>query len=676
MSSGTGAVHRYRLAAEPQAPSRARRAVGDVLTEHGHGAAIEVAALLVTELVTNAVVHAGTELEIEVSFDPNGVTVAVIDCYPGIMNAPRVAIAQGEIPEGGRGLALVDALAGAWGTAHSAAGKTIWFRIENDPDATPAKPPAPPIPTKDVRRRRPVHLAVAAVVQAQLTTDEYVGELMSRLLDAVGGDGAAVHLADSGDQPRHEIARGVPNGGKQLRVPLLLAGRELGELVIDVAEGEFTNEDQQIAELVAARIAVAIRAQELADVENQRSGWIAFLAEASDLLSGSLDVDRSLILLCQLSVSRLATWAAVYLDDEVGAPRLTAAAHQDEAATDLLRERIAGRPFIDPLASASDDVIRLGDGEETGVAVRLRARGRALGWLCVVRPRAQPFYTEETAGLTDLARRAGLAIDNARLYQEQLQVAHALQQGLLPPELPAPAALDFGACYHAARVGLSVGGDFYDVIQVSESEWVVAIGDVCGKGAEAAAVTGVVRDVLRLLVQQGYALPDALRSLNQTLLQQGQRSRFCTLATARLTSDRPGRWSAFVVQAGHPPAALLRADGNVSFVGRTGTLLGVLNDDELDLEPTTVPLEAGDALVFYTDGVTERRAGNDRLFGDSGLLAVLRGCAGMDAATTAVQIEQATTAFGDDPPHDDMAVLVIRHPVVEATVESSAHLTA
>jgi serine phosphatase RsbU (regulator of sigma subunit) len=297
---------------------------------------------------------------------------------------------------------------------------------------------------------------------------------------------------------------------------------------------------------------------------------------------------------------------------------------------------------------------------EDVVAVPLVARRRTLGVLLAGRRSGVHPRHEDAGLLLDLARRAALAIDNARLYQERTHIAQALQASLLPPDLPAATGVAFGARYAAAGSGNEVGGDFYDVFALRDGRWGVAIGDVCGKGAEAAAITGLARNVLRLLVREGRPAPTALRQLNEAILELGERGRFCTASLAVLERGPEG----LVVRlssAGHPPPVLVAADGSATFVGRSGDLLGVL--DDVDVADDEVHLGPGDALVFYTDGVTERRDG-EKMFGEFNLLAACRSAAGQSADQIAGQLDRAVRDFSVESSRDDLAVLVVQVPVV------------
>jgi serine phosphatase RsbU (regulator of sigma subunit) len=204
-----------------------------------------------------------------------------------------------------------------------------------------------------------------------------------------------------------------------------------------------------------------------------------------------------------------------------------------------------------------------------------------------------------------------------------------------------------------------VGGDFYDAFPVHDGSVVLAIGDVCGKGAEAAAVTGMSRDLLRLLLQDGLDLASALRRLNRALIEHPNSSRFCTIALARIRPDEDGRLVARVCLAGHPEPVVLRADGRTELAGTPGDLLGVVEDAALTVDEVELRLDPGDALVLYTDGITERRDGR-RMYGQAGLRKTLERFKGSDADALAHQVEQATQSFVDTELRDDLAILVAR----------------
>lgn len=667
-----GRVEAFRLNPDLQAPAIARRRITDLLRRLQRLDLIETAILLASEVVTNVVLHAGTVVEVEISFDADELTIAVSDSNPG-------PVAGAEPPErlqeSGRGLTLIDALAQRWGTTHGNRGKTVWFTLSAQ--RTPATTPALlPVATGD-ERARPVPLVLGADLAAGLTGEEALGELLARLIDVTGADAGQVLLdSTTGDGPPQVVAR---RGDPQLLVAapsrasaaLSALGVPIGKVhLAAIRPDAFDADAASWLSLLAFEMALLAQLHRQYEENAARQGWSSFLAEASDLLAGSLDVSRTLALLCQLVVSRLDALAAAHLYDATDVLELCCLAHGDEEALPAMRELVGGSEFSGRLAGRQrESTLHLRAGGHSGVAVALRARGRLLGWLSVLRPATRPFLPAELAAVADLAQRAALAVDNARLFADQAAVAAALQSALLPPHLPPAGELDFGAYYHSARQDLSVGGDFYDLLAISEDEWVLAIGDVCGKGAEAAAVTGVARDVLRLLLRQGLDPPRALCQLNEALLF-AEHGRFCTVAITRLRRVQES-WTATIWSAGHPLPVLLGADGTVHLVGAAGTLLGVLPSEELELPSAQVAMPPGSSLVLYTDGITERRRGSVQ-FGENGLLAALGSCAGLSAQAVAGHLDRVAAAFTDEAMRDDNAVLVARVP----TDQRAQHVVA
>ena len=259
------------------------------------------------------------------------------------------------------------------------------------------------------------------------------------------------------------------------------------------------------------------------------------------------------------------------------------------------------------------------------------------------------------AVLEDVARRAALAIDNARIHDERRKVARTLQQSLLPPVLPVVDGIGIAAEY--VPTGSEVGGDFYDVVPQPDGDWLVVVGDVSGKGVQAATVTGLVRDVIRILVDDGKPMAEVLSRVNRTLVQRGG-GRYCTLAMAAVRRTTGDRLEVTLHLAGHDRAVMLRADGRASFVGDGGTALGLL--EAISSPAVTVPLHPGDALIFYTDGVTERRRGRE-LFGTERLRESAAPLAGYSADVIAARLRATTIGFSVEEPRDDIAILVLRN---------------
>jgi serine phosphatase RsbU (regulator of sigma subunit) len=292
-----------------------------------------------------------------------------------------------------------------------------------------------------------------------------------------------------------------------------------------------------------------------------------------------------------------------------------------------------------------------------GFAIPLVARGQRLGTLAVGRHQRHRHDPDEVAVLEDVARRAALAIENARIHDERRKVAQTLQQSLLPPVLPVVDGIGFAAEYVPAGDAADVGGDFYDVVPLPDDRWMVVVGDVSGKGVQAAAVTGLVRDVIRVLVGDGRPLPEVLARLNDTLVERGG-GRYCTLALAAVDREPTGRLTVSLHLAGHDRPVLVRGDGRASFVGTGGTALGLL--DSIASPVAEVHLGPGDALVFYTDGVTERRRGRE-LFGVERLRDAAAPLAGYSAEVVAARLRTTAINFSVESPRDDIAILVLRN---------------
>ena len=234
-------------------------------------------------------------------------------------------------------------------------------------------------------------------------------------------------------------------------------------------------------------------------------------------------------------------------------------------------------------------------------------------------------------------------------------LARTLQQTLIPPTPPVIPGLDIAAVYRPAGSGEEVGGDFYDVFQVADREWVVVIGDVCGKGVDAAVVTALARYSIRAAAMEHAEANAALRTVNEVLLRH-ETDRFCTVALVRFR-EADATWTATSCCAGHPLPLLVRGD-TVQETGLPGPLLGVMPD--ATFVDSVEWLQAGDALVLYTDGVTEGRRGGE-YFEDGGLRSAVLSNRG-SAASLADGILADVLAFQGDNPRDDIAVVAVSVP--------------
>jgi hypothetical protein len=243
-----------------------------------------------------------------------------------------------------------------------------------------------------------------------------------------------------------------------------------------------------------------------------------------------------------------------------------------------------------------------GAGYRSAAAFPMIARGRMLGTISFFHPGS--YEPSQLAVLEDLTGRAALAFDNARLYAERDHVAHTLRRSLMPAALPVIPGLDLASYFRPMGPGSDLGGDFYDVFGNGTSCWLV-VGDVCGKGAEAAALTGFLRHTSVAYARDGISPAHVLARVNQAMLEQNFEGRFATAILAHLGFAN-GEAKVTVAAAGHPPALIARTGGRAEVLGESGTLLGIFSDPQIR-EVTTI-LRPGDALTLYTDGLTEAHA--------------------------------------------------------------------
>jgi PAS domain S-box-containing protein len=408
----------------------------------------------------------------------------------------------------------------------------------------------------------------------------------------------------------------------------------------------------------------------------------AYLAEASVILASSLDVRRTLTQVARLTVPRLADWCSVEMVEPDGSIRSVAVAHADPKKVALAREYRRRYPPDQSADSGIGSVIRTGRSElledipdevlqerldpeqlefartldvRSAMIVPLVAEGRSLGAISFASSESRRRFGQADLELAeDLAHRAAVAIVNARLYEERSHVARTLQRSLLPQRLPDIPGVEIAAFYQPAGLTKTeVGGDFYDAFEVGEGAWGIVIGDVCGKGVEAAAMTGVARHAIRAAAVHQVRPSSVLADLNEVLRRE-EGEGFCTVAMGRLVSHDRGA-TLTVSCGGHPLPVVLRRDGSVEAVGSPGTLVGIFED--VELQDATVELQRGDTVVFYTDGLidTRRREPID----DAALDALLATCRDLEAMGTIECFRDAVADPEAESP-DDIAILALR----------------
>jgi serine phosphatase RsbU (regulator of sigma subunit)/anti-sigma regulatory factor (Ser/Thr protein kinase) len=718
---------------EPTAVAAARRFVQNTLISWGLSNRDELvtdAVLLASELVTNAIVHAGTPVKLSCRLDGTNVQVSVLDRHPArvIPDPPGAAAEVDRLS--GRGLVLPAALSSSWGVTYAPAAKVIWFRL--GPDATVDGDAAGPAIDEGLIAGNHADAGFArgadevATDLQTLSYDELLGHAVSLAREAVAADAAYALIADEGGELRMRAAAGrgvaqlhagepaaaVPGEADAtgmdtfldlynhfaergadlaqiqneplrslLTVPFHAQDRVTGMLAVAAAEPDrFGEMDLARVQQVADAVAVPLEQARLTEHDRVRRGRLSFLAEASELLAGTLDQEKTIALAAQLVVPRLATWCAALLPDEDGELAPAYVWHADESNVDVLAGLLnASRaPTVPPgeIAlpwSLGEPPPQLRGASAAELAsdpawcLPLVARNRSLGVFVIGRPREGELARESLELAADLTRRVALALDNARLYSAQREANSALQRSLLPAELPAIPGMDVAAGYEASGEGNEVGGDFYDVFEAAAGRWRFAIGDVCGKGPEAAAVTGLTRHALRILAREGHDVPTVIERLNALIVDEESRAPFITLihgelvpATSAEAGAVPGAdgFTVSLVCAGHPPPLVLRAGGEVETTAGSQPLLGVL--EGVAFEQNVVTLAPGDLLLCVTDGVTERRSSGALLDDGDGLRYLLAGCSGMNAGSVVARIQRAVREFGSGPPADDVALLVFR----------------
>ena len=372
-----------------------------------------------------------------------------------------------------------------------------------------------------------------------------------------------------------------------------------------------------------------IEVQEVARIEHAHVEQLRALADASVAVNSSMTVEEIL--------QRTADAAR----EIIGAARATVAMMAPDAR-------------LRPLTATSPPRLDAGEPEPARLSAPLTGRGTELGVLEVVDRSERQFTVRDEAILTQLAQLASVAITNAQLYERERTIASTLQRSLRPGGLPAVTGLSAAVRFHPAGEGIELGGDFYDLFPARDGGWTALIGDVQGKGPDAAAVTALARHTMRAAAAFEDRPSGVLALLHRAMRDQAPDGRFCTIAYAHLRVAH-GRLDMELACGGHPLPLVVHRDGRVTPVGRLGTLLGS------DIEPllTDIGVELGprEVLVLYTDGVTEVRRRRQEVFGHRELVALLETCAGLPPDAVADRVEAAVLAASEGRLRDDMAIL-------------------
>ncbi|WP_439674019.1 PP2C family protein-serine/threonine phosphatase [Embleya sp. MST-111070] len=352
----------------------------------------------------------------------------------------------------------------------------------------------------------------------------------------------------------------------------------------------------------------------------------------------------------------------------------TTAGRENDVADSPCHLLIAsGRPLIVEDAAADPRIGRLAEVSAWGVGAWagfpvFSPDGHVLGGLCVVDAHRRPFTEPQLKALRTLARSVSSEVALRQALSESrtagrasAALARTLQDSLLPPHLPKVAGLDVAAVYMVAdATDGEVVGDFYDLFRTRGSSWCAVMGDVCGKGVEAAKITALARYTVRAEATQHEGPVKILQRLHEALVDQAIGDRFLSAVLAVLHPVDAGAFAGRLSSAGHLPALIRRADGTVEEVECPGTILGALIP-EVRLREADFRLEPGDAILLYTDGITEARIGRGHpMFGEQGLLAALAATAGMNAGTTVAFLSRAVAAHARGHAFDDSALMLLR----------------
>ncbi len=513
------------------------------------------------------------------------------------------------------------------------------------------------------------------------------------LLPEVAPDVVAHATADAADREAL-IALDVRSG---IVAPLEVRGRVLGTLQFANSgrARRFDAADLQLAQQLARRAALAIDNVRLLESRQRAIARLRFLADIGESLSESLDLETRLERLVRFVVPAMATWATVNLLMEDGSIETVAVAHSDPLKSGLV-ERLRG-PFygLELADEGTPEVIRSGRaividrldddyirrtmrpeavetiralGSHTAVVVPLVAHGRMHGTIAAVRAADAPRLSEHDVPLfEEIARRAAVAIDNARLFARQTAVADRFQKAQLPAALPETPGLRFSGFYEPGKSEARIGGDWYDAFALADGRVVVSIGDVAGSGLDAAVIMGSVRQVIRGAAQID-ANPNVILDATDRSLRSEYPDRIVTAFVGVI--DREHAQMTFA-SAGHPPPLLRAPDGSVEELLCVGLPLGLRQHTQPTCGTT---LERGAMLLLYTDGLIEST--RDVAEGERRLRETLGADDLLDAPDAARAIFERVLYDGSS---DDVAILTIavgasarRGPVVRKRLHTDA----
>jgi PAS domain S-box-containing protein len=486
-----------------------------------------------------------------------------------------------------------------------------------------------------------------------------------------------------------EPVLGMEISGERPGHPGELHHREVSYYPLPGPDGEVAGVGAVVHDVGARRRAEELRARLLEREHDARLAAEAararaeLIAAAGEALSASLDWDVTVHNAVRVVVPAVADLALLHLAAPGHRLGLAAVAHADpeqEPRARRLAERfpprrgerhwaedaVASGRTVSAFELGEDDVEAIAGapqhleglralGARSAVVVPLAAAGRRVGALTLIYAESGRRYGEEDVLVAEaLGDRIALALENARLHTERSRIAQTLQRSLLPPDLPAVPGVDAAAGYFPAGDANDVGGDFYDLFESESGVWTALIGDVAGKGAEAAALTALARYTLRTASMLDTSPAHNLRLLNEALLARDAGT--CTVLYARLQPEGEAMLVT-AAAAGHPPPLVLRADGQLEELTPPGTLLGAVEAPRLQSRESS--LGPGDLVLLYTDGATDVRVPGGVL-GDEVLRDELARCAGCSAQRVVERVAARVLAAQGGRLDDDLALLALR----------------
>lgn len=713
--------------------ARARRFVAEHLTASGLGSLAGDGELVVSELVTNALLHAGPPVRVVVRPAPPRARIEVHDGSP----AMPLPLHAGEEAMTGRGLRIAGALTRAWGASPLNGGKCMWAELEVG--TTPATGTGGDLDDdalialweeagKAEGADEPLHTVRLGDVPTNLllTAKSHVDDLVREFTLAASGAAsgmtgavppalaalieAVVHgFAGAREAIRRQAIVARSNGEDHVTLELRLpaSAADAGEaylqaldevdaycraarlLTLETPPRHRIFRQWYVEELVSQLRHAAAgspagpsetfeerllrQVDAMAETEG-RAMRAARLRELSIRLSAALTPEAVAETALEASVAVLgASGGAVLLSANSRMLAVPATLGYDARLVTRIQGESPAAELPAATALRSGEEVWLQSPEERDArfpeliglepqtvsmaAVPLQVGDRRLGALRFSFTESKLFDDDERSFVRAIAAQTGQAVDRAQLSAARDDAAVRLQRSLLPPELPAVPGLEISAAYHAVAASLEVGGDFYDMWSCRDSRLAVAMGDVCGHGPEAAAMTALIRHTLRALTLTSTDVVSVLGTLDAALKEAlAATDRFATVVFGFLTFTG-GECQLDLATGGHAGPVVFGSDGTARAVSFSGSLLGILEGPEFDLR--RIMLHPGDEVVLVTDGVTEARDDRGAWFGVDGLVDAVRDTAAADVPT-ADRVARAVLAHSSGKLQDDFAVLALR----------------